>query len=228
LFVSQQGTDPVMISTDKGAHWVDYSDTLVYFVNCVFEHQGLVYGGTNGIGVIYHENANWNWSNQGLPTNNNIWAFADAGDTLFCGGDSIGVWMNYNGTWMDFSCGLPTLTNVRKLASTGSHLLVGTQNSGIWSINLQSPCSNTNAINQVEVLPSLQVSPNPSLSSWQLTTGAELLGAPLQVFDADGRIIFSGKVLTPVMQLYLHIAAGIYLMRIDTGDGAMMRKLVKL
>lgn len=222
LYVSQQGTDVVMISTNGGANWVNYSDTLNFFVNTYFEHQGTVYGGLYFNGLVYHANNEWNYDTTGLPPSNNIWSFADAGDTLFTGGDSIGVWMNYNGTWTDFSCGLPPQTNVTKLARVGDVLFVGTDN-GLWSYNLGTSCSAA-GIASVSAAPDIEVYPT-------LTTGPVNILSPtvpqsVTLMDMQGRTLNSWHhTITPDLSRY---ASGMYLLNIQLSDNySTVRRVIR-
>jgi len=171
---------------------------------------------------VYHANNEWNYDTTGLPPSNNIWSFADAGDTLFTGGDSIGVWMNYNGTWTDFSCGLPPQTNVTKLARVGDVLFVGTDN-GLWSYNLGTSCSAA-GIASVSAAPDIEVYPT-------LTTGPVNILSPtvpqsVTLMDMQGRTLNSWHhTITPDLSRY---ASGMYLLNIQLSDNySTVRRVIR-
>ena len=71
--------------------------------------------------------------------------------------------------------------------------------------------------------------PNPnSVGNWQLTVGNELIGAKLEVYDEQGRLVFNSKLKTQNSKLELNIPAGVYYLRISNAAGSVVRKLVKM
>jgi hypothetical protein len=75
----------------------------------------------------------------------------------------------------------------------------------------------------------LVIYPNPLTSGdWELTVPEKMLGALLQIFDADGRIIFKGELNNSNYSLPLNVSRGIYWMKVTSGQLSYSLKLVKL
>ena len=127
------------ISGDGGISWQPRTDSLSYYPNCYFEHQGITYTCLNRNGVSYYQDGYWHTYDQGLPQTGNYLTLAEQKDTLFAGGDSVGVWMNNTGIWTDFSCGFPPHTTVYKLLTLHDTLFAGTDH-GIWIYPLHQVC----------------------------------------------------------------------------------------
>jgi hypothetical protein len=93
---------------------------------------------------------------------------------------------------------------------------------------------NISGINQLST-GAIFIYPNPSIGSWQLTVGNgqlavsnNLIGASLEVWDNEGQIIYKSKITSVVTEINLPaLASGVYYLRVNTGDGVFVRKLLK-
>jgi hypothetical protein len=75
----------------------------------------------------------------------------------------------------------------------------------------------------------ISIYPNPSVGNWQLAIGNNLIGAAFEVWDNDGRIIYQSKITSVVTEINLPaLASGVYFLRINTGEGLIVRKLLKM
>jgi hypothetical protein len=71
--------------------------------------------------------------------------------------------------------------------------------------------------------------PNPASGVCRLTVSNELIGSKLEMFDAEGRLVFQSEIQNlnsgiPVSGL----ASGVYLLQISNAQGRIVRKLVKM
>ena len=211
LYLSNQGV-PVYISTNYGASWTAYADSLIYFNNCYFQHQGIVYSGLYLNGVARHTNGFWSSYNTGLPTTNHLWTLCDATDTLFCGGENIGVWMNSTGTWQDFTCGLPLPLTVYKLLNDNGYLFAATAN-GIWKINLATGCNN---VGFEQHYSTDEIAIYPTITQDVITILSPFTPKTLQVINVAGEAI---ETLHNQSSIEVrHYPTGIYFVRIVFSD----------
>jgi len=70
--------------------------------------------------------------------------------------------------------------------------------------------------------------PNPSTESFHLIVSEELLGAEMEVTDADGRLVYKSVIQNAYSQIYWNAVPGTYLFRINVPGKTILRKLVKL
>jgi hypothetical protein len=78
----------------------------------------------------------------------------------------------------------------------------------------------------------ISIYPNPSNANWQLVPIAigsnNLIGATLEVWDNEGQIIYESKITSVVTEINLPaLASGVYYLRVNTGEGVVVRKLLK-
>jgi len=73
------------------------------------------------------------------------------------------------------------------------------------------------------------VYPNPNpVGNWQLTVGNELIGANLDVFDEQGRLVFHSAISNQQSEIKFGAASGVYYLRISNEGISVVRKLVKM
>jgi len=75
---------------------------------------------------------------------------------------------------------------------------------------------------------SVELYPNPSTGTWQLTVDNELVGSVMEVFDEQGRMVFHSKLETQNSKLELSVASGVYYLRISNEKVSVVKKLVKM
>ncbi len=74
----------------------------------------------------------------------------------------------------------------------------------------------------------VNVFPNPSHNSWQLTVVNNFIGGTAEVFDANGSLVFQTAITHPQSAIAPEIPKGIYLLRISSSKSTVVRKLVRL
>lgn len=75
----------------------------------------------------------------------------------------------------------------------------------------------------------VNVYPNPLQDgNWNLDADVSLLGSKVEVFDADGRLIYLGEMLSQKLLVPANIQRGIYMLHISNERVSIKRKLIKL
>jgi hypothetical protein len=74
----------------------------------------------------------------------------------------------------------------------------------------------------------IQVYPNPSANGWQLTVDSKYIGSTLEIYNTEGRLVFQSEIRNSQSEITLDISTGVYFLRISSGDGSVVKKLVKL
>jgi hypothetical protein len=141
---------------------------------------------------------------------------------------------------------LPGDTNNRVVASkVGDYAVQITDSAGCTAL---SNAVNISAIAHLAADGLISIYPNPSVGSWQLAVGNaqlavggqwavgsgqlaisnSLIGAAFEVWDNTGQIIYQSKITSAVTEINLPaLANGVYFLRVNTGEGVLVRKLVK-
>ena len=75
----------------------------------------------------------------------------------------------------------------------------------------------------------IQVYPNPlSSGNWNLAVSNRLIGAWVEIFDDAGRLVYRSQIRDSLTQIAPDVASGVYLLKINSGQGNIIQKLVKL
>lgn len=74
----------------------------------------------------------------------------------------------------------------------------------------------------------IQVYPNPSTGSWQLSLSDALVGNDMELYNATGQLVFQAKIRNPKLEIVTEIPTGIYTLRISTDGEAITRKLIRM
>ncbi|HWB64048.1 MAG TPA: T9SS type A sorting domain-containing protein [Chitinophagales bacterium] len=75
----------------------------------------------------------------------------------------------------------------------------------------------------------VNVYPNPSTNGqWHISLGYNFIGAPLEVYDVNGRLVYKMQIATASADISMNTAPGIYILRIPSAQGNVVRKLIKL
>jgi len=74
----------------------------------------------------------------------------------------------------------------------------------------------------------IRIFPNPnSTGNWQLQVAEAWLGSKVEVFDAEGRLVFKSEISIPNSALSFDAATGVYVMHIYNQEQNASVKLVK-
>ena len=95
--------------------------------------------------------------------------------------------------------------------------------------NISSVYDLVSGIGQVSKEDEFSVFPNPlSSGNWKIKVSEQLLGSLCEIFDADGRLVFSSGISGLNTEINPTVGKGIYFMRIRTVNSSYRLKLVKL
>jgi hypothetical protein len=130
------------------------------------------------------------------------------------------------------------LLNGQALSGATDSVLIAPE-SGMYSVTVRDTngCYATsnpqtitvNGVNDLTIDDEVSVYPNPLQSgSWRLAVSDRLIGAVVEIFDNEGRMVFSSRITGSITVMNPEVADGVYLMRITSGYGNIIRKLVKI
>jgi hypothetical protein len=74
----------------------------------------------------------------------------------------------------------------------------------------------------------IAIYPNPSITGWNLNAGADLLGSIVELYDANGRIVYHSVLETPKTLIDPAVAQGVYFLKISSLNHTWVLKLIKL
>jgi len=115
-------------------------------------------------------------------------------------------------------------SNIYVALEPGSYLVEITDSNGCTS--LSTPVIIT-GISEVED-GYITLYPNPGSGVIQLSVSTELMGSKLEIYDAEGRVVFKSQIGNLKSEITLPFSSGIYWLRISNSTGIITRKLVKL
>lgn len=99
--------------------------------------------------------------------------------------------------------------------SNGCHATSGTVNVEVTGIN---------DINDER----LSIYPNPSIGGlYKLTVANSMIGAMAYIYDVSGKLIYQTEITHNTATIAVDAPAGVYILRIPTGENMLVRKLVK-
>jgi len=142
------------------------------------------------------------------------------GDTLTTYGQVSYQWI-FNGTPIPGATGLVYIARKQ-----GSYSVEEVDTNGC--ITTSNPVMIT-GIRDLAAAEDISIYPNPnSAGNWQLTVGNELIGANLDVFDEQGRLVFHSAISNQNSALSFAVPSGVYYLRISNENVSVVRKLVKI
>ena len=142
------------------------------------------------------------------------------GDTLTSFGQSNYQWL-YNNNAIPGAIGALYIAH-----QSGSYALQVTDSNGCTTTSTAVPV--TTGISDISE-ERISIYPNPnSVGNWQLAVDNDLLGAKLEVYDEQGRIVFQSKISLLKSKIDLDVSSGVYYLRISNDSVSVVRKLVKL
>jgi len=75
----------------------------------------------------------------------------------------------------------------------------------------------------------VNIYPNPlQEGNWNLEVNAPLLGSKIEVFDAEGRLVYRNEIVNQKSEIIMNAARGVYMLRISSSNNTISRKLIKL
>jgi len=143
------------------------------------------------------------------------------GDTLSSFGQSSYQWIR-NNVPIDSATGFLYIAR-----QSGSYAVQVTDTNGCTTTS--EAVLVTTGLQTLQQEDGIFVYPNPSSAgNWQLTAGNELIGADLDVYDEQGRLVFHSAISNQNSTLSLEVPSGIYYLRLTNENVHLVKKLVKL
>ena len=107
--------------------------------------------------------------------------------------------------------------------------------SGSYSV-LVSDSNGCSAVSNIFVISGIdnvvtdkfEIYPNPTLSSWTVDVGEKWIGSLLELTDATGKLIYKTRISDTNTTLQPSLAAGVYFIRISSGNNYLVKKSVKM
>ena len=153
-----------------------------------------------------------------IPALNSPQLSVNAG-TISCNGDSASIIVSATGGTAPYT-GTGTYTE-----PAGTYLFTVTDSNGCKA------SSNPLLVNGIENIAGdkIDIYPNPSYGGdWQLDVSEGLIGSKIEIYDADGRLVYMAEVRNLKTLVSLNVSSGIYLCMLHSNRINSVRKLVKL
>ena len=142
-----------------------------------------------------------------------------SGNQLVCPGNYVSYAWYLNGQ------ALPgQISDTIGINSAGSYTVQITDSNGCIITSNAYIISGINSV----IAPYVSVFPNPNNTNlWQVTVSAELANALCQVYDVDGKVVYTTHLTGTNNTISTNLSAGTYIMRIGTGQNIYNIKLVQ-
>ncbi len=147
------------------------------------------------------------------------------------------VTITNHGTWLEsseaesyqwFLDGVPMFFATNQTVFTsgvGSYTVQVTDTNGCTAMSTPVVITGIENITEGDVV---TVFPNPSTGNWQLQVGVNLLGGTAEVFDVNGRVVFTSVIGHRSSVISPDVPKGVYLLRVSSSKGSAVRKLVRM
>ncbi len=144
------------------------------------------------------------------------------GDTM-TSFDAVGYQWYFNGNRIEGAIG-----NIYIAPQAGNYavLITDSNNCHVFSNPLTI---GTVGINETSASETFQVYPNPLFNgNWVLRVDGSLVGADMEILDADGRLINKSEIRNTNTEIDMTASRGIYFLRLHSAKGILVRKLIHL
>jgi hypothetical protein len=107
---------------------------------------------------------------------------------------------------------------------------------GVYTVNITDTngCSTSLRFGPyLDIAPVLKetfsIYPNPNfLPEWRLSVDESLIGAPVEIYDSKGSLIFKTKIESATSLVQLDVSKGVYFLYLYSPDGLRVRRLIRL
>ena len=143
-------------------------------------------------------------------------------------GDSLLAYNAVTYQWYKDGVLIPGANNpLWVVTQSGSYTVVVTDANGCSAQSLPVVIT-INGIAEI-VSAQIKVYPNPLQNgNWNLEVGENLLGSKVEVFDAEGRLVYQSEIRNQKSEIEMNVARGVYMLRISSGTKNVTHKLIKL
>ena len=156
-----------------------------------------------------------------------ITAFEAPAVSISQSGDTLRVYNETNVQWYLNDNPIPNATqNIYIAQAFGNYKVSVTDSNGCTSFSLPTRITGIqNIINNENI----SIYPNPlSAGNFQLAVSNNLIGAQVEILDDNVRVVYKSEIKNLHSEINTQFSGGVYLLRITTGTGVVVRKLVKL
>jgi ligand-binding sensor domain-containing protein len=221
----------IFLSSNNEISW-EASDTGLTndTINAMVISGNNIFAGTNS-GVFKSANHRNSWVplSTGFPNYSDtvIYGFAASGDTIFAGTEYSGVYLSSNNgnNWSSLNNGLDTTANsVLSLIIKGNYIYAGTQ-LGVWKHQLYE----VTGIKEINNDNNITVYPNPADKQIQIISNPCSVNN-VELYNLLGEIIYSSPAAvnqSPVTINIEDIPSGVYIVKVETEKGEIIKKFVK-
>ncbi len=100
----------------------------------------------------------------------------------------------------------------------------------LWKYNIDTLCVlDLTGISVLEEDELVNIYPNPTaVGKWIIVVGDNLLGGTAEVFDVNGRVVFTSVIGHRTSVISPDVPKGVYLLRISSSKSSSVRKLVRM
>jgi hypothetical protein len=142
------------------------------------------------------------------------------GDTLTAYGASHVQWYLNNNP-------IPGATHNTCIANAyGNYTVEVTDANGCSSVSQPVRITGDENINEDD---NISIYPNPLANgNWQLQVDNRLIGAQIEIYDDNGRIVYTAEIKNLRTEISPQFSSGVYFLHIISGTSVLSRKLVKL
>lgn len=142
-------------------------------------------------------------------------------------GDSFNVFQGTVVQWYRNGIAIPGATGQMYIATEpGDYTVAVVDTDGCHATSSAIEVTATGVINLTENQISLY--PNPSNGIWNLSVSNYWLGGQLDIYDAEGRLVYTSEIHNLKSEIQLNVEAGIYMLRLSAGGQSWVRKLVRM
>ena len=216
----------LFLSTDNGSTWVETDSGINSFdINTLITSgPNLLLGTGGGMYLSVDHGVSWrSVSNAGEDLD--ITALANAGETIFAGSYAGVYTPTDNNAWQYFGTGLPA-EYVNCMTTCKGYLYAGVSDTGgVFQFSLPDSILSVQQLS-LPVAAQFKLYPNPSVGNCQLAVGNDLVGHVIDVYDAQGRLVFTSEIRDLQSQINMDLASGIYIATLKTAAGVATQKLV--
>ncbi len=147
--------------------------------------------------------------------------------SISANGDTLRVYNAASQQWFLNGSAITGATDSIYIATQGgSYTVQVTDTNGCTATSTPVIITGIEGITEADIL---SVFPNPNAAGeWMMVVGENLLGGTAGVFDASGKLVFQQLITNHQSLIIPQVARGVYLLRVSSSKGTVIRKLICL